>query len=323
MYLIMIPLLLLIGVGAFANNLAASGMQPTPDSSSCTSLNCPAYEPTACNASVSNCNFTSSTSFSVLSPNSPFTYIFSGDLSGFLSSFTNSNGQSQSLNALSVCETPEAGKNITFLHCTSSSWGIKGPPYQQYPIVSCNMQGAMGLGFNATSSGSAQTTPSGQANFSTWTITGCAPANSQNTNPLNQTGFLQIQADYAGANGSMTLTRYEPGLADIIGSGGTSLNLLSFFGFLIGIILFVMSFGIGFGGGANVVGSGPSFQFSANSQGTRLAQVFGIGLMLYAPIYSEFSSWIFTLGFGVGAMISLIIPAMFFVGLYWQMESFQ
>lgn len=318
----MIPLFLLIGIGVISNNMQANGLSTTNDNSNCTSLNCPAYLPTACFNSVSNCNFTTSTRFSFLDPNSPFTYLFSGDIAGFLGSFTNQNGQSNSLNALSLCSTPQTGKIITFLHCTSSSWGIKGPPYQQYPIVSCNFNTGSGLGFNATASSEPVTTVSGQANFTTWTVSGCAPANLQNTNPLNQTGFLIIQADYAGTNGSITLTKYNPGLTDIVGSSGTGLNVFTFLGFVIGIILFIMSFGIGFGGGASVLGSGPSFQFSSNAQGTKLAQTLGIGLLIFTPIYSEFSSWIFTLGFGIGTIVSTIIFVMFFFGLYWQLESY-
>lgn len=321
---------LMIGIGALNNSLQASGFSTTVATSNCTSINCPAYQPTGCGASSTNCQFTNKTSFTLLNPNSPFTQLFGGDLAGFVQSMSvasgnsgNNGAKSAGLNALSVCETPTAGINILFLHCTSSSWAIPGPPIQQYPIVSCNNlngRGTLGTGFNASATAAPYSTPS-ISNLTEWIITGCIPAGNSNTNPTNNTATITMLGDYAGVNGSMTLTQYNAGVADMFGtSSSPGMHWATFLGFVIGIILFVMSFGVGFNAGA----ISETIGFSSNSQGTKFAQAVGLGLMVWSPIYSEFSGWFSNtmLGWGVGTIIGTILTALYFMGVIWLAHSY-
>lgn len=313
MFLIIFALFILVAGGVIYNNFSNSGMSTPQPVSSCNGYVCPAFPALNPCAVYTNCSLQT---VSFLNPNSPFSYIFAGDISGFLSSFTNA-PQSQGLNALSVCITPQTGTGFTFLHCTASSWSIAGPPIQQYPIVSCNLGGQYGTGFNATAASSPYTTTSGQANTTTWTIQGCAPLSKQNTNPSTNYAFLQILGDYSGKNGSIALTRYNPGLADVLSSSGNGINIGTFFGFVSGIILFVMSFGIGFAAGA----FSNSFQFSSNEAGTRLAQTLGLGLLIWSPMFSEFGTWFNVFTLGLSTIVSLLITIVFFFGIYWQILS--
>lgn len=95
------------------------------------------------------------------------------------------------------------------------------------------------------------------------------------------------------------------------GSGGFNLALIG--GFISGlIILFVLALGIGFSGGAVTF----NFSLTPNSQGTRLAQILGLALLLVTPVFSLFGSWITVIGFGIGATILIIFYLMTFIGLF-------
>ena len=316
MELIVFPLFILIIIGIISNNMIASNVQTTP-TFQISSYSSGAVTPignNGCDSSKQNCNFTAVSAFTFLNPNSPFTYLLYGDLSGFISLFSNGNPQSNSLNALSLCSDYQAGISLTFLHCTSSSWAIAGPPIQPYPLVSCNFPTALGTGFNASASSAPITTNSGQANVTLWTITGCAPANRINSTPLNQSASLLIQADYNGANNSITLTKYKAGIVDIANNGGA----ISFISFFLGVILILLSFGFGF---LVEAFGGNGIELFANDQGTRLAQSLGIGLTVWSFVYSEFSSWLTTFSFSLGTIIFTMLTACFFMGLYWRMFS--
>ena len=330
MGMVVFPIAVLLIVGLFYNNLTAGGAFTVANASgNCNgaspAINCAQYPGANPCAQQTNCQLGQ---LQLLNKNSPFTYLFAGDISGFLTSMFSS-GQSNSLNALSVCYTrggqnpATGGSGVTFLHCSSSSWQQAGPPVQQYPLVSCNNldgQGSkMGTGFNATGSGAGYNA-SGANNVNQWTIYGCQPANQVSTNPNNQTGTLTIIADYSGANGSVVLTKYKPGLFDLFSAASGGSNFIVFFGFIIGIILFIMSFGIGFNGsvglfGGNSAGGG----FTTNPQGTKLAQTFGLGLLIWTPLYSEFGGWINaqTLGgYGLDIIINFALFICVFLGFY-------
>ena len=133
-----------------------------------------------------------------------------------------------------------------------------------------------------------------------------------------------------------------PGLTDTsIGqaflSGFNVSNILSFALGLFGAILVVwLSLGLGFSWTAATVGS----SFSSNPQGTKIAQTFGIGLLLWFPLYSAFDTW-FTRGYlpvfntsngiqtgldgnilvGQVGIVSLILTVMFFLGLYFMSQT--
>jgi hypothetical protein len=90
--------------------------------------------------------------------------------------------------------------------------------------------------------------------------------------------------------------------------------------------------GFGFNIAFSILTNGGSL--GINEQGTKLAQVLGIGLTIWAFISSEFG-WIFVTNFSLsGSLIGTIISlglaftyvafsAMFFIGLYWRMFSLE
>jgi hypothetical protein len=107
--------------------------------------------------------------------------------------------------------------------------------------------------------------------------------------------------------------------------GGATFNLGFFtplLTILLGLVLFLIGLGINVQGGGSVFGNGTQFGVGTNVQGTRLAQALGIGLIVWSPMYSEFSSW-FTSGVlpygldGTTGVIGVALTGMFFFGLYW------
>ena len=103
-------------------------------------------------------------------------------------------------------------------------------------------------------------------------------------------------------------------------------NIFAGFSFIFGVILFFM--GIGVALTSALIG------FQINEQGTKLAQVFGFAIVVWAFISSEFG-WIFVTTFNVnggliGTILSLsfglvyiTLTAMFFVGVYWRLFSLE
>jgi hypothetical protein len=105
---------------------------------------------------------------------------------------------------------------------------------------------------------------------------------------------------------------------------GTSfwgLNLL--IAWVIGIVLFIIGLGISFQASGEIFASGASVGAGVNSQGTRLAQVLGLGLIVWVPLYSEFSAWITpgNLPNGANLWVNFLIIGMFFFGLLWRIWS--
>jgi hypothetical protein len=85
-------------------------------------------------------------------------------------------------------------------------------------------------------------------------------------------------------------------------------------GFFAGIMLFLLGLGFqfGFGGGVST---------GVNKQGTKLAQVMGLGLIAWSFLYSEFAVW-FTSGIlpygldGATGIVSIVASGIFFTGVY-------
>jgi hypothetical protein len=105
MELIFFPLIVLILIGLVSNSFSSSAIQTAPvlPTPVCTGNiepgECYPTNLNGCDANVSaNCNFTSSTKFAFLNPNSPFTALFSGNILGFANAFT---GASQAGNPTS------------------------------------------------------------------------------------------------------------------------------------------------------------------------------------------------------------------------------
>jgi hypothetical protein len=90
-----------------------------------------------------------------------------------------------------------------------------------------------------------------------------------------------------------------------------------------GIILFIIGSGINFSISGDVFGTGGGMGAGVNRQGTKLAQVLGLALIGFTPLWSEFSSW-FTSGIlpngfdGYTGITSILIAAMMFGGVFWQ-----
>src|SRR3990172_8620698 len=87
MYLIMLPVILMVGVGSLYNAMINSGFLTTGISGNATDILAPQYTATGCNAATSYCEFTTSTTFPFLNDQSPFTKLISGDFLGFLTSW--------------------------------------------------------------------------------------------------------------------------------------------------------------------------------------------------------------------------------------------
>lgn len=96
--------------------------------------------------------------------------------------------------------------------------------------------------------------------------------------------------------------------------------------FLIGIFLFLMGLGLNFTTSGSVFASGGGAGAGVNEQGTRLAQTLGIGLIVWAPLYSQFATW-FTTGLlpygldGAAGITSVVLTGMFFFGVFWVVMS--
>lgn len=102
-----------------------------------------------------------------------------------------------------------------------------------------------------------------------------------------------------------------------ISTANLLLDFLPFFTFFLGIVCILMSIGLFIRVGGST-SPGPGFQtgIGVNAQGTRLAQVFGVGFLFWSFISSEFLfAWlVFPLGIGV-AMV-LLLPTLFFYSLW-------
>jgi hypothetical protein len=129
---------------------------------------------------------------------------------------------------------------------------------------------------------------------------------------------------------SQQCTYFKQNYQNLAGSaGGNSFNFGWFtpiITFIIGIALLLLGLGIGISGGGSILGSGTTLGYTTNMQGTKLAQNMGIGLIIWSPLYSQFSTW-FTSGLlpsgmdGATGIVSLILTGALFFGIWWQTES--
>jgi hypothetical protein len=107
-----------------------------------------------------------------------------------------------------------------------------------------------------------------------------------------------------------------------IGSG-----IFAFVLTLIGLFLVLLiGLGVYVSGSGSVVGSGISAAFGSNPQGTKQAFTFGVAMLLFFPLYSEFDTWFssnylpygldtFGSPFGLG-IVAIIVIAIFFMGTF-------
>jgi len=307
---------LLIVPGLLYNNLNNTGLTPNQ------TLSCPGYPDvtcqgsvlTGCQANVAYCNLSGQT-ISFLSICSPFTGILSGNLIAFVNSFFSNCGKAslQSAVGLGQGNATLPGLKATYgFHTLSSQrqWsssnvihpvpqGISAPYY-----VSC-------LYWNGTL---AFPNTDGHGTYNT----ACNFVDSSSP----QIGYTMNCWLYGNS------TDVNNAICDnwsTSTTGGISFgNILGFGLWLLGaaLVLF-LSLGISFGGGGSFLASGASFQVGSNKQGSKLAQTVGIGLLVWIPFYSEFSTW-FTSGLlpygidGVTGIIAIAITATMAFGLYLQ-----
>lgn len=108
------------------------------------------------------------------------------------------------------------------------------------------------------------------------------------------------------------------------GAGATSVFTVgSVLLWITGIILFIVASGINFTISGGIFGTGAGLGAGVNRQGTKFAQILGLSLVAFIPLYSEFDSW-FTSGIlpngldGISGIISILITGIFFGGVMWQ-----
>lgn len=353
-FFVILPIIFMVFIGMMYNNLTAGGsFQNNPVASSCTEYQCPAYSNNNPCATSSNCQLTSNSAITVLSPSSPITYLLSGNLGGFIGSFSNNQatqGIGASLMYLSECaeinstgglESTAGVSHIYNFACRGGTYDSTNPNLEFFG--SSNY-------INMSSQG---------ANMSIWTCTDCTysflATNGLAGDPVN----VQFQAYYNNETPTATGLRLtnpswwsnlvcgnsklnhgilaacvwnatytynacnappyndnETCLIQIIQSSPTSsalFNTFSFLGFIAGLLLLIIGLGLGFSGGALTF----NFSVTPNSQGTRFAQIAGISLLIWIPLFSEFGGWILGSGllWGIGVLIGFLLPAVSCFGL--------
>ena len=306
--LIFVSLFIMIGVGIFYNNTSA-------DFGTSTSLTCNPGTQLCYFSNYNGCNPTICTmgNPSFFAQNSPFTYLLQGNILGFASSF-----------ASGTQNNPNGFTQFTFCSPTGPSSGL---PTSSNAIVSFSCQGSSGVGclifpiYNMTSS---------QGNNSQWTVNGLAYQQ-------NNCNFAQVPVQIAQAviygyyvrlNATYdTLTVQSNGNSASVSNSINIPNMFTFVGFLIGIILFIMGLGLTISANAQALATGVGGSVGVDDQGARLAQIIGIGLIVWTFFSSLFGAWlglngfISPIGLGLSLIIYIILSAMFFFGTYWQISS--
>jgi hypothetical protein len=305
-------LAVLVIIGVMYNNFTSSGAFTNPNpSGNCNgaspSINCAQF-PTVLPCNIpANCKLQTP---NFLNQQSPFTYLIQGNLIGFVSSFsavnfTSTNGYLQ----FSLCKANQgSGNHITSFACygSISGWG-------------CFMFG------NGFGQGGPLNLSSTTGNNSIYTITGYMWQTYPSINcnfegvPLVR-GYASAFANYTVFNATYyTVKSYNSANFVVGGNPGAQSNLAMFIGFAIGIILLILSLGIGF------TIPVPTSQASivSNPQGTRMVQVIGFGLVSWIPLFSEFSAWINpnVLGLGLDVVVLFGLTGLFFVGAWDQFST--
>lgn len=88
-------------------------------------------------------------------------------------------------------------------------------------------------------------------------------------------------------------------------------NSFSALSFLFGVVLFFAGLGISL--------TAATIGFTIDGQGTKLAQVFGLGILVWSFVFGEFGSWLTALPFNLGDIGFVTFTIMFFMGLYWRL----
>ena len=332
MTIILIIMGLFLFVGAIYNNLNSSGVLVSQSytNASCAAQaeqtgipSCAGTGATGCEITVSNCQMNS---VSFMNPNSPFTYLFQGDILGFLG-FVAAPANTQSLmstylimldNCTDITGGSNTGETISSFYCTGGTFNSATTP--GFPP------------YNATSS---------TGNNSNWNILSLTP-NAADTGPIvpvqyvpsliyglylaNGSTFQNTYCDAIGicytlpsiTCGTSTNTHYAEQycLFVVIQHSANFGNVASFLAFLGGAVLLVFSLGITIA--AQVLSTG--FTFGVSDQGARMFGAMGIGIMSWDFIQSEFAGWVLALNgllTGLGTAILGACTILFFFGIIW------
>jgi hypothetical protein len=312
---------ILVLPGIVINNLQNNGLINTSQAMTCTTSGggtCVLSAPVGCSVSTTNCQLQGS-SISFLNACSPFTNILTQNFAGFVNSFfTNCNqGTTQTINQNNLVEST-INTTVTFSSCTRNTGGSLAYVY----AWNCS---------TANPSLSSITLPvlfsCPSWNFVFGNLTkNISPTPSVCIFYFTASNTIQFQASCSlygpPANGfnlgslsyaiCVSLTSFKQAPAGV--GGNLNSSVLGFFVSLIGAALILL---LAFGATVGIA----TFTAGSNPQGTKLAQTFGIALLLWGPLNSEFSPW-FTSGFlpygldGVIGIISIALTAAFFVGAY-------
>lgn len=311
MELIMIPLFILIGVGVIYNNISA-----VAGTSSVLTYNSQTgtwHYTNYSGCSGATCTVTSP---SFLNPNSPYTLLMQGDIIGFVGSFT------------SKAESGNGGPSLGFYlnsKCTTISGG---PATNSTSYLKCQDAFSFAPGASVFYGGLPYvnfTAPGG--NLSIWSCVNCY--SDVLRTQLIPISFYGIITNFSTIWGSGAACSLSNGTTYCLNNVSTEVqsnnqpnrmaNAFGFLGFIFGIVLLVLSLGVG--GGVQAIASG--FNVQVSDQGARLAQVLGIGLTTWIPMFSEFGGWLTTSGLalGLGTILSLVLTIIYFYGLWWQTQS--
>lgn len=135
-----------------------------------------------------------------------------------------------------------------------------------------------------------------------------------------QPSLYQAYASPQCTNFFNSLNRWTVDAAGNTFDGGVLAPLITF---VLGMALLLLGLGINFRVNGSFFGSGAGVGVGSNRQGTKLAQTLGIALLVWSPLYSEFSFWFGSsvLPNGLGGSLGVIgfsLTAMFFGGAFWQ-----
>jgi hypothetical protein len=352
--LIVTALGILVLPGILVNNLQSEGVIVNNAPMICTNGTCVLNSTNPCTSSASPCNLTGS-SFGVLNPCSPWTKILSLDFVGLVSSFfsscttgttTNAGVTGNPVNATAsgctvlIADAGLVGPHGVVYQCTKNSFSY---PYSVNPYLLWS--GGSGSTLNTCLDQYDNCNAQSGNDPTTW---GYYSTTSTPLTDLDLTCAKPYQSgtDPSGNNlYSFQCVMMYPVTPPVAIPGTVSgLNVTSILSFALtilgGTLLILLALGINIGIGGSILASGASTSVGSNPQGTKLAQTVGLGLLVWFPLYSEFSTW-FTRGFlpvfnttsgittgidgnilaGQIGIVSIILTMMMFLGLYFMSQS--
>ena len=314
-----------------------------------------------CDSSKQNCNFTVASAYTFLNPNSPFTLLVQGNILSFIVNiFTMSESPNIFYSAYSLCYSIENGvfqneSNIDIHGFVCQGYTANGAGTHPFPNAGVPINFTSNDGNNSIWQGFGCKLVNGNYpcsftnlhNTAQWTgnatfvsfwglyLKNGTTIQQSATCSIGQTiislGGCNILMPFLFHSSSVFTCQSQKGLREMginttttfsfclipainpATSASSLPNSFSAISFITGALLLFL--GIGLAITSAVIG------FSINAQGTKLAQVFGFGLIVWSFIYGEFGSWLSVFTLGIGTIVFVMFTASFFLGLYWRMFS--